>query len=106
MLSANHTALHCIKQKVLIFVHWHSNNMLLDWFSLIESTKTKYTKNMGKSYNRNQDKHNKYDRERQQRDRKNKIKNNGQRKSLTDVDDQFNVRNVFRNIYSDEASYW
>jgi hypothetical protein len=61
---------------------------------------------MGKSYNRNQDKYNKYDRERQQRDKKNKfVKNHGQKNQLTDVDDHANVGHRFRNIYSDEASY-
>lgn len=40
---------------------------------------------MGKSYNRNQDKYNKWDRERKQRDhKKSKFKNNGNKKSLTD----------------------
>jgi len=39
---------------------------------------------MGKSFNRNQDKYNKWDRERQQRDsKKNKSQNNGQKKPLT-----------------------
>ena len=39
---------------------------------------------MGKSFNRNQDKYNKWDRERQQRDsKKNKSKNTGQKKPLT-----------------------
>jgi hypothetical protein len=39
---------------------------------------------MGKSYNRNQDKYNKWDRERQQRNsKKNKFKNTGQKKQLT-----------------------
>jgi hypothetical protein len=39
---------------------------------------------MGKSYNRNQDKHNKWDRERRERDhKKNKFKNNGQKNNLT-----------------------
>jgi hypothetical protein len=39
---------------------------------------------MSKSFNRNQDKYNKWERERQQRDsKKNKSKNNGQKKPLT-----------------------
>ena len=44
---------------------------------------------MGKSYNRNQDKYNKWDRERQQRDhKKNKLKNSGNKKQLTSGTDR------------------
>lgn len=47
---------------------------------------------MGKSYNRNQDKHNKWDRERKQRDyKKNKFKNNGQKKNLTSGGERVNL---------------
>jgi len=42
---------------------------------------------MGKSYNRNQDKYNKWDRERQQRDgKRNKFKKNSGKKTLTSVE--------------------
>ena len=65
---------------------------------------------MGKSYNRNQDKYNKWDRERQRRDhKKNKSKNSGRNSNLTsgnvDVigsdDDTFGSRGS----YADEATY-
>lgn len=66
---------------------------------------------MGKSYNRNQDKYNKWDRERQQRDfKKNRTKNTGHKKGLTggnygsSVDSDDAIANM-RGAYSDEASY-
>lgn len=65
---------------------------------------------MGKSYNRNQDKYNKWDRERQRRDhKKNKSKNFSRTSNLTSGDnvgsgsddDGFTIRGSF----SDESSY-
>jgi hypothetical protein len=56
---------------------------------------------MGKSYNRNQDKHNKWDRERQQRDSKrNKFKKNTGKKTLTPTSEWGSV-----GAYSDESTY-
>lgn len=47
---------------------------------------------MGKSYNRNQDKYNKWDRERQRRDhKKNKSKNNNRNSNLTSGSDDDTV---------------
>ena len=65
---------------------------------------------MGKSYNRNQDKYNKWDRERQRRDhKKNKSKNFSRTSNLTSGDnvgsgsddDTFGSRGS----YADEATY-
>lgn len=59
---------------------------------------------MGKSYNRNQDKYNKWDRERQRRDhKKNKSKNNNRSNHLTSGSDDDTVGS--RGSYSDEATY-
>jgi|NOAtaT_7_FD_contig_31_8965477_length_1047_multi_5_in_0_out_0_1 hypothetical protein len=56
---------------------------------------------MGKSYNRNQDKYNKWDRERQQRDHaRKKTKKKSGRNHLTESDDRISVSS-----YSDESSY-
>ena len=56
---------------------------------------------MGKSYNRNQDKYNKWDRERKQRDhKKNKFKNNSGKKGLPDENDRASV-----SAFSDESTY-
>lgn len=57
---------------------------------------------MGKSYNRNQDKYNKWDRERQRRDhKKNKFKTNTRNNQLTNIDSGDSLRTSF----SDESSY-
>ena len=56
---------------------------------------------MGKSYNRNQDKYNKWDRERKQRDhKKNKFKNNGNKKQLTEEGDSSSMAG-----YGNECTY-
>ena len=56
---------------------------------------------MGKSYNRNQDKYNKWDRERKQRDnKKSKFKNTGNKNQLTPSGEWGNV-----GAYSDESTY-
>jgi hypothetical protein len=56
---------------------------------------------MGKSYNRNQDKYNKWDRERKQRDnKKSKSKNTGNKKQLTGTVGYTNF-----GAYSDESTY-
>lgn len=57
---------------------------------------------MGKSYNRNQDKYNKWDCERKQREhKKSKFKNTGNKKQLTPTSEWGNV-----GAYSDESTYW
>jgi hypothetical protein len=56
---------------------------------------------MGKSYNRNQDKYNKWDCERKQREhKKSKFKNTGNKKQLTPTSEWGNV-----GAYSDESTY-